>query len=151
LRTPGLKVLLGPISSAQVMRVAPLAQAAGVLELTASATSPVLSTLQRPAERMLFRTTPSEALQTHVLARLARGEPASAAGGAHCERIAIVGTDDEYGHAFADLFRRDVEGAGGRVVATQFVPAAAQIDYAGELRAVARARADCEVLCVGPK
>ncbi|MEZ4263723.1 MAG: bifunctional serine/threonine-protein kinase/ABC transporter substrate-binding protein [Polyangiaceae bacterium] len=156
LQTEGLKVILGPMTSAQVDVVAPLAQAAGVLEITGSATSPELSTLQRPGERMLFRTVPSQTLQAKALARVMRGaattpidrpvEPPS-----RCAAVAIVAPDDVDGRPFVQVLGRALEQQGGRLVQTRFVPAAPQVTYAADIGAVARSGADCLVLALGPK
>ena len=156
LQTEGLKVILGPMTSAQVDVVAPLAQAAGVLEITGSATSPELSTLQRPGERMLFRTVPSQTLQAKALARVMRGaattpidrpvEPPS-----RCAAVAIVAPDDVDGRPFVQVLGRALEQQGGRLVLTRFVPAAPQVTYAADIGAVARSGADCLVLALGPK
>jgi serine/threonine-protein kinase len=73
LQVDGLRVIVGPVTSPQVEIVAPIAQAAGVLELTAGGTSPAFTTLQRPDERLLFRTIPSQTVQAAALGRGLRG------------------------------------------------------------------------------
>jgi serine/threonine-protein kinase len=162
LREEGLKVIVGPITSPQVALVAPLAQAAGILEVTATATSPELTLLQRPEERILFRTVPSQNVQTTALARVMRGAPVSpfpneradagpAAKPVRCNTAAIIATDDVTGRPFADVFTSSFTENGGRVVETRFVVAEDQASYEKEIRAVARSRADCQVLVLGPK
>jgi neutral amino acid transport system substrate-binding protein len=142
LQVDGLKAILGPMTSTQVALVAPLAQAAGVLELTASATSPELTRLQRPEQRLLFRTVPSQTLQAKALARVMRGT---------CKSAAVVATDDVIGRPFAEVFTASFTASGGRVVETQLVEADDQASYAKEIHAVVEARADCQVLVLGPK
>jgi len=134
--TKNLRVILGPITSAQVNVVAPITQQAGVLQLTASATSPTLTTLQRPEERLLFRTVPSQTIQASALARVME-----------CKTAAIVARDDLEGRPFADTLGK----AGVRVAVTRFVEAEPRVDYGDEIRAVAQSRADCLVLSVSPK
>jgi serine/threonine-protein kinase len=171
LREEGLRVIVGPMTSPQVEIVAPLAQAAGVLELTGSATSPTFTTLQRPDERVLFRTLPSQTVQAEALARVMRGaavvpfpdESADAGTTARgraaqipaqpvrCASVAVVATDDVAGKPFAEVFERSFAASGGRVVETRFVAAEDQASYASEIRAIARSRADCQVLVLGPK
>jgi neutral amino acid transport system substrate-binding protein len=142
LQVDGLKVILGPMTSPQVALVAPLTQAAGVLELTASATSPELTTLQRPEQRLLFRTVPSQTLQAKALARVMRGT---------CKSAAVVATDDVSGRPFVKVFSASFTAAGGRVVETRFVDAEDQASYEKEIHAVVGARAECQVLGLGPK
>lgn len=142
LQVDGLKVVLGPMTSAQVALVAPLTQAAGVLELTASATSPALTTLQRPEERLLFRTVPSQALQAKALTRVMRGT---------CTSAALIATDDITGRPFAEVFTGAFTASGGRVVETRIVDADDQASYEKEIHAVAAARPDCQVLALGPR
>jgi serine/threonine-protein kinase len=142
LQVDGLKVIVGPMTSPQVALVAPLAQAAGVLELTSSATSPELTTLQRPEQRLLFRTVPSQTLQARALARVMRGT---------CKSAAVVATDDVSGRPFAEVFSASFVASGGRVVTTRFVNADDQASYEEEIHAVVEARADCQVLVLGPK
>lgn len=142
LQVNGLKVILGPMTSAQVALVAPLAQAAGVLELTASATSPELTTLQRPEQRLLFRTVPSQALQAKALSNVMRGT---------CKVAAVIATNDVVGRPFAEVFAAAFRASGGRVVDTRFVDAEDQASYEKDIRAVVESRAECQVLVLGPK
>jgi serine/threonine-protein kinase len=167
LREEGVKVIVGPVTSSQVAVVAPLAQSAGIIEITATATSAEFTTLQRPEDRFLFRTVPSQSLQTKALARVMRGAPvapfpdertdASAAAKretrkpARCDSAAIVATDDVSGRPFVDEFTRSFAERGGKVVAARFVAAEDQSSYASDIHAVLASRAQCQVLVLGPK
>jgi neutral amino acid transport system substrate-binding protein len=118
--------------------------------------------LQRPDERVLFRTVASQDLQTEALARVMRGTPVAPfpneradAGAAtkpvRCNTAAIVATDDVTGRPFAEVFTSAFTENGGRIVETRFVAAEDQASYGTEIHAVARSRADCQVLVLGPK
>lgn len=149
LATPDLRVLVGPLRSGQVAVVAPLAEAAGVIEIAAAATSPALTSLRTPAERLLFRTSPSEAFQARALVALTRGE--LDASSIRCESMAVLASEDAFGRAFTDVFRPHFEVARGRVVAVALVPQAPKVSYSEEIASFTKARAECEVLAVGPE
>jgi serine/threonine-protein kinase len=142
LQVAGMKVILGPMTSPQVALVAPLVQAAGVLELTAAAASPELTTMQRAEQRLLFRTVPSQTAQAKALARVMRGT---------CKSAAVVATDDVSGRPCVEVFAGSFASIGGRVVETRFVNAEDQASYETEIHAIVGARADCQVLVLGPK
>ena len=159
---PGMKVIIGPITSQQVALVAPLAQKAGVIELASAATSPEFTTLQRPDERILFRTVPSQTRQATALAYVMRGGAvtampqatglgSSADKPASCASVAIVASDDLTNRPFAEVLTRSLTARGGRVVVTRLVDAQGQASYEAELQAVAGSGADCLVLALGPK
>ncbi len=166
--TEGLRVILGPLASEQVAPVATLAQQAGVLVLTGSATSPELTTLQRRDERMLFRTVVSQAVQAEALGALLRGAqalplvpaaPVAATTPAtvdppppiRCARVAIVAPDDAFGRLFAEQLTHALVARDGSAVATRLVAADDALSFAADLAAVTAARADCVVLSLHPK
>ena len=102
-------VIIGPSSSVLAERILPAAIEAGVPVISPAAIAPRLSGLDD--EGMLFRTIPSAAMQGAVLAQLASaGEKI---------RLAVIYFDDDTGRATAATATATVNGAGGRLVASE--------------------------------
>jgi branched-chain amino acid transport system substrate-binding protein len=166
LAVPNLRVILGPMTSSQVLATAPVTQKAGVLQIVASATSPELTALQRPEERLLFRTVPSQLIQAKALAYVMHGGavaplPDDDRTGAkrttavnppvRCAKVAIVASDDASGRPFAGALTRMIRESDLLVTEPRFVSEGGQNSYEAEIRAVAQSGADCQVLSLGPK
>ena len=72
-----VSAILGPIGSSQVSAVQDLTYKAKTIQITATATSPLLSTAQPATDRYLFRTVPNDNLQAKALAIFAFNGPGS--------------------------------------------------------------------------
>ena len=170
-----VSAMLGPIGSTQVNVAQKLTYAAKTIEITATATSPILSDAQPATDRYLFRTVPNDLLQAKALAIFAyggptslgdagaavvdSGEPADAgdAGpkpppGGGCRKMAIIHNNDDYGNPFADALVQNFEDptrAGpGAVVVNQAIPTDVQASYAAQISAIQTASPDCLAMIV---
>ncbi|MEO7113890.1 MAG: ABC transporter substrate-binding protein [Polyangiaceae bacterium] len=170
-----VSAMLGPIGSTQVNVAQKLTYAAKTIEITATATSPILSDAQPPTDRYLFRTVPNDTLQAKALAIFAfsgpslfadggtavvdSGSPADAgdAGapvitGNGCHKMAIVYNNDDYGVPFEAALKQNFEDpsrAGpGAVVVEQPIPTDKQSSYAAQINAIQTANPDCLAMIV---
>lgn len=132
-RMAGTKIALGPTLSNQTFAAAPLFAKAGILEVSASASSTALVELAPT----LLRLAPSDAGQAKALAALLKDE--------RCVRVAIVAGSSPYGKAFSEQLSRHLPEA-----RTVFVPPEAQRSYAAEVREVTELAPTCVALVVTP-
>lgn len=163
----GVAGVLGPLSSGEVQNVQDLTYQAHVVEITATATSTVLSTDQPAPDRYLFRTAPPDYLQGHAIVKFIRdGIPAVVSDGGSgdagviggvCKSIYIVYGNDAYGTDLESAVDSDFPegGAGTQVLGTYPVPTTLQTEYTQGVDAVVAAHPDCLVLIaysdVGPE
>jgi branched-chain amino acid transport system substrate-binding protein len=160
----GAVAILGPRGSSQVLSIAPKIAQRRVIELSGSATSALLTSMQPPEDRWFFRTIPSDSLQGKVLALVASKQlpdKITDAGGAKdgskpkdggapaqigCQRMAIVHADDGYGNPLATTTKVEFEKRGGVVVANLAIPADVQATYASTVQEIVTQKPDCLVL-----
>jgi branched-chain amino acid transport system substrate-binding protein len=90
--------IVGPASSMHVLATLAIAQRAGVL--TCSPTASALSLDQFPGTKLFFRTVPSDSLQAAAIAQAVRASGTKSVG--------VVYLDDEYGRPFAKEVERDM-------------------------------------------
>jgi ABC-type branched-subunit amino acid transport system substrate-binding protein len=167
----GVAGVLGPLSSGEVQNVQDLTYQARVVEITATATSTLLSTDQPAPDRYLFRTAPPDYLQGHAIVQFLRsGIPPSTvdagqaadggdAGplGGTCRTIYIVYGNDAYGTDLESAVDTDFPSldAGTVVLGTYPVPTTLQTSYADAVNQVVAVHPDCLVLIaysdVGPE
>ncbi|MBE3598815.1 MAG: ABC transporter substrate-binding protein [Limnochordaceae bacterium] len=142
-------VLIGALATGVTVPVAEsVTIPSGVLQITQSGSSPLLSVL--PADRdkdLLFRTVASDALQAVVAAQLAAGELVK---GYHLGKAAVIYVNNPYGQGLADVFARAFERRGGRVTASVAVPEEPRPTYTAELRAALRGQPDVLVAATYP-
>lgn len=99
-------VVLGAASSAVSKTVIDKITGAGVVQMSASNTSPDFSTY--PDRGLYFRTAPSDTLQGRALGNLVVEEGNAT--------VAVLARQDAYGTGLADAVQRAVEAGNGRVV-----------------------------------
>jgi branched-chain amino acid transport system substrate-binding protein len=123
------------------------------IQITASATSPELTTIQPARDRFLFRTAPPDNLQAKALARLATSGFPSATATARrtCQRLAIAYIDNAYGTGLASAVGREFLNGGGVIVATTVLPTNVQKHYSHEANEVTAGRPDCAVIIASPE
>jgi len=125
----GVAAILGALASGVTVAVAEAVTApAGVVQISQSSTSPLLSILDD--DDFLFRTIGSDALQGVVAAQLARGEiiPEYA-----FDRAATIYLNNPYGQGLNDAFVRAFVARGGTVTAQVPHPDEPQPTYAAML------------------
>lgn len=172
-----VSAMLGPIGSTQVNVAQKLTYNAKTIEITATATSPILSDAQPATDRYLFRTVPNDLLQAKALAIFAYAGPAlfsdagttpvvdsgssdagDAGGGGPvtaagtCRKMAIVYNNDDYGVPFEAALKSNFEdptrAGAGAVVVEQPIPTDVQASYATQINAIQTASPDCLAMIV---
>ncbi|MGH7282318.1 MAG: ABC transporter substrate-binding protein [Polyangiaceae bacterium] len=166
-----VSALLGPIGSSQVSAVQQLTYQAKTIEITATATSPLLSTDQPATDRYLFRTVPNDNLQAKALAIFAYNGPdslgdagtsapidAGADGGADggvapgggCRTMVTISNSDDYGTPFKGALKTEFEklAGSGAVLSQQDVSSNVQPDYSTALQPVQDLHPDCLAMVV---
>ncbi len=168
-----VSAILGPIGSSQVSAVQNLTYQAKTIEITGTATSPLLSTAQPATDRYLFRTVPNDNLQAKALAIFAfngpssvtdagtSGPPADAgkdagedastdagvtpppAGG--CRTMGLITNNDDYGNPFETALTTSFEALAGAdsVLFKQKVPSDVQPNYSTQITAIQTSNPDC--------
>lgn len=101
----GVQALFGAAASGVTIPITSVTIAAGVFQISPSATSPAISNLDD--NDLVFRTAPPDSLQGIVLANLARNKGYS--------NIAIIARNDAYGAGLADSLKANFEAGGGTV------------------------------------
>lgn len=128
----GVPAIVGALASGVTIAVAEAVTApAGVLQISQSSTSPLLSIVED--DDFLFRTIASDALQGIVAAQLARGEIVP---GYAFERAATIYVNNPYGQGLSNAFARAFEARGGTVTAQVAHPDEPQPTYAAMLEQV---------------
>jgi len=109
-----VQVVYGPLTSAEVLAVAPIAEKAKVVLLTPSASSRQITS----AGRYIFRTYPSDQEQSIALARYCHSKMSARAFG-------ILYKSDDFGQGVKDDFARELRRLGvGRIAVEGFQPGA---------------------------
>lgn len=122
----GAVAVVGPLGSQQVLKTQGIYASGSVIQITPSATSTDLTTIQAAGDRWLFRTTPADDFQGAAVLLfanrtprgLANGTP-TADGGAPkaCTKLAIVYVDNSYGKSMADVIERNFPKHSGQPIA----------------------------------
>ncbi len=156
----GAVAVIGPAGSEQVKVTQQLLHDRKVIQLSASATSPELTTIQPPLDRFFFRTTPSDDLQGKAVVLFAFNGPPAASdagvpeGGAgdagtgklYCSKMAVVHIDNSYGNFMAQVIGKFFPKRGGTVVIDIPVPAKPADNYKKEVGFVISSGAQCQAL-----
>ena len=100
-------VVLGPVSSTVMLRVAPFCERQRVLLLSPSASAPQIS----EAGEYVFRTYPSDVLEGASMAEFARD--------LGLDRVGILAVDNEYGSSLSRVFEGRFQDAGGTIALVQ--------------------------------
>lgn len=104
--TPSVAILTA--GSSQTLAVADVAVPAGIVTLSFSATSPEISSLPATlngSSRLVWRTSPSDAIQGRVMAGLVKGE--ARYGGV--QKVGVLYLNDTYGQGLKDEFLGQVQ------------------------------------------
>jgi len=109
----GVKVVVGPLSSAEVNAVSTLANAQHVVAISPSSTAPSLA-----LDDYVFRVAPNDAFQARALGRLLDDQGIT--------KLGVIARDDDYGRGLANLMESTFEGPayGGTVTLVMYDPAA---------------------------
>ena len=144
----GVVAVIGPIGSSQVLAVQDIYRQAQIIEISASATSTALTTVQPTTDRWLFRTTPADDFQGAAVMLYAQrtprglgdaGAPMMTDGGpiATCSKLAIVQIDNAYGGAMSDVIEQNwPKRTGKNVLAREKIPVDLASDYKSTVDAV---------------
>jgi ABC-type branched-subunit amino acid transport system substrate-binding protein len=154
----GAIAFIGPAGSSQVVAVQDLLRKNKIIDISPSATSPDLTSIQPARDRYLFRTTPPDDLQGKAVVLLATQGAAAAAGdagapdggavGGACRRMGIVHIDNAYGNAMTQVIADFFPTKGGQVIFDIPVPVQVAADYKQQVAQVMAARPDCMALIV---
>lgn len=106
-----VRVLLGPMSSSEVLSVAPLAEQRHILLFTPSASSPAIS----DAGDYIFRNVPSDVFEGSAMAEVAASQ-------LKLKTIDILYINTDYGIGVVQTFRAAYEKLGGNVLAAEAYP-----------------------------
>jgi ABC-type branched-subunit amino acid transport system substrate-binding protein len=155
----GVVAVIGPLGSQQVVLTQKIYADNGIIQISPSATSTDLSTIQPTNNRFLFRTTPADDFQGAAVILLAQKTPLGLGdGGAPigdsgvpvtCKRLAIVNIDNSYGNAMAAVIRTNFPthgGLGRSIVIEQKLGVDVTSSYATEAAALVAAKPDCSAL-----
>jgi ABC-type branched-subunit amino acid transport system substrate-binding protein len=135
----GVAGILGAAASGVSLRVAEVAYAAQVPQVSCCSTSAELTQVQPPRDRYFFRTVPSDLLQATVLSNAAFDRFT-------CTRLAVMHLDNAYGMPFGEAIdRRFRVSLGGTVTIVQPF-SDGRPDYTTEVNAVAASNPDCIAL-----
>ncbi|HEY9735580.1 MAG TPA: ABC transporter substrate-binding protein [Trichocoleus sp.] len=137
----GVSVVIGPMSSGEAIPVSEsVTSKNNVLQITNSATSPVLTDLND--NDLTFRTVPSDAYQGVALAEVVAEKG--------MKNLAIIYVNNDYGQGLAENFQEAFEAEGGQISGS--VPyEQGQASYRGELQQLANGGAEALVLIGYPE
>jgi ABC-type branched-subunit amino acid transport system substrate-binding protein len=149
----GVAAVIGPAGSGQVKAVAGTYGGAEIIELSPTATSVELTTIQSREERFFFRTTPADDFQGAAVILLATKTPRGLGDGGisdTCDRLALVYLDNSYGTSMAKVVRVNFpkRGAAGqrKVVIEKKIPLEPRASYEADVAAVVAAQPQCLAL-----
>ncbi len=154
----GAVAIVGPLGSQQVVLTQQIYADRQIIQISPSATSTDLSTIQPADNRFLFRTTPADDFQGAAVILFAQktplglgdaGAPLNDAGvPVTCNRLAIVNIDNSYGNSMADVIAANFpkRGVGRSIVLHQKLGVDVAASYATEAAALVAANPDCSAL-----
>ena len=145
----GAQGILGPGASSEVMVVMPVLAAAQTVEVSATATSILLTQSQTAASPgWFFRTVPNDSYQGRAVVQFAVAGPNPDAGVPGCKKMAIVYNQDSYGMPMDAIIEPRMMAAGGSIVASIGVPASTLGSYATQAAQIVTAQPDCMAMVV---
>lgn len=134
----GVAGIVGALSSGVTIPIASsVTSVEGIPQISTASTSPVITTLDD--NDFLFRTTPHDAVQGELLARLVQEEGV--------DTVGIIYVNNDYGQGLAEAFRDNYEGQITEMVAYE----EKQASYRGELSLAAGGGADALILIGYPE
>jgi branched-chain amino acid transport system substrate-binding protein len=154
----GVVAVIGPVGSQQVVLTQKIFADRQIIQISPSATSTDLSTIQTAEERFLFRTTPADDFQGAAVMLFAQKTPKGLGdGGAPfdeagvpvtCNKLAIIAIDNSYGSSMADVIAANwpKRGAGRTIVLRKTLPVDLVASYATEAAQLVAAKAECAAL-----
>lgn len=128
-------VVIGPAASSETMATLEVMKANKITVISSSATSPALTTADDGG--FFFRTVPSDTLQGAVLAQIASKEG--------YKNAAVIAINNDYGQAFAAVFKESFEKRGGKLAASAFYDPQGTT-FTSEVNSVAAANPDVVIL-----
>jgi len=132
----GVKVVIGPMISGASMAIGPYAKERGILYVSPSTTSPLIS--EQPWTDVAFRTCPSDTLQGKAMAKIILDKG--------FKRVAMMIMDNAYGVGIEEVAKKELAGKVEIVKSIRYDPE--KLDYLTELGTIKDAKPDC-VLHVG--
>ncbi|HVH44356.1 MAG TPA: ABC transporter substrate-binding protein [Labilithrix sp.] len=150
----GVAAVLGPVSSGQVLLAEHIFAERQIVQLSPSATSVELSTVQPDEERFLFRTTPADDFQGAAVILVAtktpRGLGVDGGAASTCNRLALVYIDNAYGTSMAkvvaDNFPKRGTPGQRKVVSEHEIALEAASSYADIVPEIIAANPECLAL-----
>ena len=154
----GVVAVIGPVGSQQVVLTQKIFGDHQIIQISPSATSTDLSTIQQPDSRYLFRTTPADDFQGAAVMLFAQktpkglgdaGAPLNEAGAPiTCNKLAIINIDNSYGNSMADVIAANwpKRGVGRTIVLRKKVPVDLVADYTKEAAELIATGAECAAL-----
>lgn len=153
----GAVAVIGPIGSQQVVKTQEIYARGHVIQISPSATSTDLTTIQPAGDRWLFRTTPADDFQGAAVLRFASRTPRGLVDGgaapvdggppASCTKLAIVHVDNAYGNSMADVIEKNFPKQAGQPIAIrQKLSVALKDSYADEVGKVIALAPQCLAL-----
>jgi branched-chain amino acid transport system substrate-binding protein len=150
--------VIGPVGSQQVVLTQQLFADRQIIQISPSATSTDLSTIQSADNRFLFRTTPADDFQGAAVILFAQKTPKGLGdagapvgeGGAPitCNKLAIVNIDNSYGNSMADVIAANwpKRGVGRSIVLRKKLSIDLATSYATEADQLIKSKAECAAL-----
>lgn len=154
----GVVAMIGPVGSQQVVLTQKIFADRRIIQISPSATSTDLSTIQNPEDRYLFRTTPADDFQGAAVILFAQRTPKGLGdGGAPlgdggipvtCNRLAIINIDNSYGNSMADVIATNwpKRGVGRTIVLRKALPVDLSASYAAEAAELVSKTPECAAL-----
>jgi ABC-type branched-subunit amino acid transport system substrate-binding protein len=145
----GVKAVLGPGASSEVSAVMQLLAGSQIVEVSATATSILLTqsqTTQNPG--WFFRTVPNDSYQGRAVVRFALQGPNPEGGVAGCRKMAIVYNSDAYGMPMDAIIEPGMTAGGGSIVASISVPATTAASYMTQAQKIVGLQPDCMAMVV---
>jgi len=139
LAATGVPVIIGAVGSAISLKVSEATTMAGIVQISASSTSPLLSAAAD--NNYLFRTCPSDALQGKLVAKRAKAK--------NFTKVAVVHIKGAYGEGLAGAFETEFVAGGGTVTSkTEYLDA--QTSYSAMLTTIYQGAPEAIVLVAYP-
>lgn len=137
----GVVAIVGHMTSAQTVAAVPVTEAAGMLLLSPTASTPDLSA----KDDLFFRINPTNSLGAHLLARHVFQER-------EISRVAVIFDTDNgiYTRFYRDAFVEGIEGAGGLLVAEASFSSADEPDFAPLLAQLREAEPEGLLIIASP-
>jgi ABC-type branched-subunit amino acid transport system substrate-binding protein len=145
--------ILGPGTSPQVAAVQDAIYQRKVVQISATATSPLLASAQPSRDRYFFRTAPSDAYQGKAIAKLVYDGVPGMSGpvGGGCTAAAFVASDDVYATPLHDVIAKEFSARpSATMISDDIVPFAVQEQYAMLAAKIVAERPQCLVLVTYP-